>query len=79
MLLLKIYSLVLTIPLASLKLSTIFPSGRTTFLIFIFTIIFYEISNIELLGGLCQTILINQDINILLTIFVPIMIYPKVL
>jgi group I intron endonuclease len=76
MLLLKIYSLVLTIPLASLKLSTIFPSGRTTFLIFIFTIIFYEISNIELLGGLCQTTFINQDINIqLFSIFVPIKIY----
>jgi len=85
MLLLIIKFLVNAIPLASLYLSTIFPSGRKAFLIFVLTVFLLTEANVQILGGLCQTnfIFAKGDISLLSTITyfqdslltVPVMIY----
>jgi hypothetical protein len=63
MLLLKNLSLVLTIPLASLKLSTI--SIRFAFLIFLFTMFLLN-SNVYILGGLFKTTILLQSLEIII-------------
>jgi len=68
MLLLKIYILVLTIPLASTYLSTI--STRIAFLILLFNAL---ASGIDILGGLFQPTFLTSDTLILS--FIPVIIY----
>jgi hypothetical protein len=75
MLSLGIIFLVMTIPLASLYLSTIFPSERFALLIFINT--FHEFSVLPILGGL--TTIIPQSLEIFLPslkdLIVPVIVY----
>jgi NUMOD3 motif/GIY-YIG catalytic domain/NUMOD1 domain len=56
--------LVFSIPLASLYLSTIFPSGRKTFLIFVLTVFLLTEANVHILGGLCQTNLLSESLEV---------------
>jgi hypothetical protein len=70
MLLLGIITLVMTIPLASLYLSTIL-IHRFTLLIFLFTALSYNIlysvplsTGIEVLGGLFQLTILSQSLEI---------------
>jgi len=60
-------TLVISIPIASLNLSTISPSGANAFLIFVFTILFD--SNIQILGGLFQTSILYQIFYLILGSF----------
>jgi group I intron endonuclease len=92
---------VFSIPLASLYLSTIFPSGRFAFLISLNIVIYYHIidgailssvlsSGLGILGGLFQTTLLSQSLEIfilgnysymeqsnLLLSLIPIVTYPN--
>lgn len=53
MIILEFISLVVSIPLAYLNLSTIFPSGRKAFLMFVLVIFLLIETNEQILGGLC--------------------------
>lgn len=71
MLLLELIILVRTIPFASQHLSTIYPSRRKVFLIFILTVFLLTEANTQILGGLYQTNFIFAKGNISLLSTIP--------
>jgi hypothetical protein len=83
MLLLGIITLVMTIPFASVYLSSIF--YRIAFLILLLSVMFSCITlhgltlltEVDLLGGLLQTSQYLSTYSIVLSTFIPVIIYPN--